>query len=182
LEASFSGLCVVFVSRVLWTVRVSWRGGPSAQKTRVLSERNAPLYHTGTTQCCSYTPCTTGDRQCHSNGSISQVVQRLCMPFPGDCISQARNGRGIKETAFKPLGKQPVGLLGACMCSDSAKQWARGWYIAGPAINPVQGFSTLPDLHWEFLRLWTGFELSSSCANLPCYAPNRNRNSFCVMI
>jgi hypothetical protein len=24
------------------------------------------------------------------------------MPFPGDCISQARNGRDMKETAFKP--------------------------------------------------------------------------------
>jgi hypothetical protein len=48
--------------------------------------------------------------------------------------------------------------------------------IAGPAINPVQGFRTLPDLHWEFLRLLAGFELPSSCANLPCYASNRNRN------
>jgi hypothetical protein len=34
--------------------------------------------------------------------------------------------------------------------------------MAGLAINPVQVFSTLPDLHWEFLRLWTGFELPSS--------------------
>jgi hypothetical protein len=39
--------------------------------------------------------------------------------------------------------------------------------IAGPAINPVQVFRTLRVLHWEFLRLWTGFELPSSCANLP---------------
>jgi hypothetical protein len=48
--------------------------------------------------------------------------------------------------------------------------------MAGLAINPVQGFRTLRDLHWEFLRLWTGFELSSSWLNLPCYGPNRNRN------
>jgi hypothetical protein len=48
--------------------------------------------------------------------------------------------------------------------------------MAGLAINPVQGFRTCRDLHWEFLRLWTGFELPSSCVNLPCYAPNRNRN------
>jgi hypothetical protein len=53
--------------------------------------------------------------------------------------------------------------------------------MAGPGKNPVQVFSTLPDLHWEFLRLWTGFELPSSWVNLPCYGPNRNRNSFCVM-
>jgi hypothetical protein len=48
--------------------------------------------------------------------------------------------------------------------------------MAGPAINPVQVFSTLPDLHWEFLRLWTGFELPSSWINLPCYGTNLNRN------
>jgi hypothetical protein len=48
--------------------------------------------------------------------------------------------------------------------------------MAGPAINPVQVFSTLPDLHWEFLRLWTGFELPSSWNVLPCYGTNLNRN------
>jgi hypothetical protein len=31
--------------------------------------------------------------------------------------------------------------------------------MAGLGDNPVQGFRTLRDLHWEFLRLWTGFEL-----------------------
>jgi hypothetical protein len=49
-------------------------------------------------------------------------------------------------------------------------------YMAGPAINPVQVFRTLRDLHWEFLRLWTGFELPSSCHTLPCYATHLNRN------
>jgi hypothetical protein len=39
--------------------------------------------------------------------------------------------------------------------------------MAGPATNLVQVFRTLRDLHWEFLRLWTGFELSSSCVDLP---------------
>jgi hypothetical protein len=48
--------------------------------------------------------------------------------------------------------------------------------IAGYRITPVLGFWTLPDLHWEFLRLWTGFELSSSWPALPCYGPNLNRN------
>jgi hypothetical protein len=43
------------------------------------------------------------------------------------------------------------------------------------------GFRTKRELHWEFLRLRTGFGLSSSCINLPCYALNLNRNSFCVM-
>jgi hypothetical protein len=47
-----------------------------------------------------------------------------------------------------------------------------GARMAGPAINPVQVISTLS----EFLRLWTGFELSSSWSNLPCCGVNLNRN------
>ena len=48
--------------------------------------------------------------------------------------------------------------------------------MAGPGNNPVQGFGTLPDLHWEFLRLWTGFELPSSWIALPGYGSDLNRN------
>jgi hypothetical protein len=48
--------------------------------------------------------------------------------------------------------------------------------MAGPAINPVQGFRTCRDLHWEFLRLWTGFELPSSWRRLHCYGASTNRN------
>ena len=48
--------------------------------------------------------------------------------------------------------------------------------MAGPGNDPVQVFSTLSDLHWEFLRLWTGFELPSSWTALPCYGLDRNRN------
>jgi hypothetical protein len=48
--------------------------------------------------------------------------------------------------------------------------------MAGPGVNPVQGFRTLRAGHWEFLRLWTGFELSSSWLNLPCDGLNLNRN------
>jgi hypothetical protein len=39
--------------------------------------------------------------------------------------------------------------------------------MAGWGNNPVQVFRTLRDLHWEFLRLRTGFELPSSCAKVP---------------
>ena len=49
-------------------------------------------------------------------------------------------------------------------------------YMAGYRITPVLVFWTKRELHWEFLRLWTDFELPSSCVNLPCYASNRNRN------
>jgi hypothetical protein len=48
--------------------------------------------------------------------------------------------------------------------------------MAGPGKKPVQGLSTLPDLHWGFLRLWTGFELPSSWRALPCYGADLNRN------
>jgi hypothetical protein len=48
--------------------------------------------------------------------------------------------------------------------------------IAGLAINLVQVFRTKCELHWEFLRLWTGFELSSSWRRLPCYGASSNRN------
>jgi hypothetical protein len=48
--------------------------------------------------------------------------------------------------------------------------------MAGPGNDPVQVFRTLRDLHWEFLRLWTGFELPSSWHTLSCYGTHRNRN------
>jgi hypothetical protein len=48
--------------------------------------------------------------------------------------------------------------------------------MAGLGNNLVQVFSTGLPLHWEFLRLRTGFELPSSCITLPDYASNRNRN------
>jgi hypothetical protein len=51
-----------------------------------------------------------------------------------------------------------------------------GCHIAGPAINPVQVYRTLPGDVREFLRPWTGFELSSSWSALPCYGADLNRN------
>jgi hypothetical protein len=53
--------------------------------------------------------------------------------------------------------------------------------MAGLAMNPVQGFRTLRDLHWEFSRLWTGFELPSSWPDLPCDGLNLNRNNLDFM-
>jgi hypothetical protein len=48
--------------------------------------------------------------------------------------------------------------------------------IAGSLITPVLVFRTKRELHWEFLRLWTGFELPSSWRRLPCYGASSNRN------
>jgi hypothetical protein len=47
--------------------------------------------------------------------------------------------------------------------------------MAGLGNNLVQVFSTGRANHWEFLRLWTGFELPSSCRTLPCYAAHLNQ-------
>ena len=48
-------------------------------------------------------------------------------------------------------------------------------------MNPVQVFWTLPGFVLEFLRLRTGSELPSSCAEVPCYALLLNRNSLDFM-
>jgi hypothetical protein len=48
--------------------------------------------------------------------------------------------------------------------------------MAGCRITPVLVFWTLRVRIWEFLRLWTGFELPSSWTALPCYGLDRNRN------
>jgi hypothetical protein len=48
--------------------------------------------------------------------------------------------------------------------------------MAGPGNGPVQVYRTLPGFDWEFLRLWTDFELPSSWLNLPCDGLNLNRN------
>jgi hypothetical protein len=48
--------------------------------------------------------------------------------------------------------------------------------MAGPATDLVQGFRTGRANHWEFLRLWTGFELPSSWHTLPAYGTNLDRN------
>jgi hypothetical protein len=53
--------------------------------------------------------------------------------------------------------------------------------MAGLSNNPVQVFATGRDLHWEFLRLLTGFELPSSWIALPDYGSDLNRNSYCFM-
>jgi hypothetical protein len=48
--------------------------------------------------------------------------------------------------------------------------------MAGLGNDPVQVYRTGRANHWEFLRLWTGFELPSSWIALPDYGSNRNRN------
>jgi hypothetical protein len=48
--------------------------------------------------------------------------------------------------------------------------------MAGYRITPVLVFWTGRDLHWEFLRIWAGFELPSSWIALPDYGSDLNRN------
>ena len=131
LEANFSGLRVVCGSCLVASSGF-WRGGPSAQKTRVLGGRNAPLYHTGTTQCCSY---GLDDRQCHSNGPISQVGQWL------HAISWRLHTRGKERQGYQRNGVQTArkatsGLAG-CICSKSVPM-TRGWQ-GQVAVSQVGG-------------------------------------------
>jgi hypothetical protein len=46
--------------------------------------------------------------------------------------------------------------------------------MAGLGNNLVQGFSTGLPLHWEFLRLRTGFELPSSWIVVPDFGSDLN--------
>jgi hypothetical protein len=66
----------------------------------------------------------------------------------------APRARGLTSPA-----KGPQGWV---QCEDRLPY---GWI----GHKPGSGLSDMP-------RLWTGFELPSSCINLPCYALNRNRN------
>jgi hypothetical protein len=48
--------------------------------------------------------------------------------------------------------------------------------MVGLGNDPVQVYRTKLRLHWEFLRLRTGFELPSSWRTLPAYGAHLNRN------
>jgi hypothetical protein len=76
--------------------------------------------------------------------------------------------------------KQFLRLLARTNSATQAKRqhvlFGRRLLMAGCRITPILGFWPLRVRMWEFLRLWTGFELLSSCPVLPCYAPNRNQN------
>jgi hypothetical protein len=60
-----------------------------------------------------------------------------------------------------------------CLLAFSPLQVLR---MAGLGKDLVQVFATGLPLHWELLRLWTGFELPSSWSALPAYGAHRNRN------
>jgi hypothetical protein len=73
------------------------------------------------------------------------------------------------------LGGWLLNGLPRCFAVRGAAR-GRKFNIAGLGKKQVQGFRTLRDLHWEFLRLWTGFELPSSWRTLPAYGAHLNRN------
>ena len=116
-----SRVCAWFVGRVLWPVRVSGEAahlprkrGCSVEETRHCTTQAPPSAAPTAWTTGSATP--TGPFRRWGSG---------CMPFPGDCIPEARNGRGIKETAFKPPREATSGLA-RCICSKSVTM-ARGW-------------------------------------------------------
>jgi hypothetical protein len=86
----------------------------------------------------------------------------------------------MSQNAFQ-MQQASVGGLGTQNSSSIFGTLPPHGNMAGPGNDPVQVYRTGRDLHWEFLRLWTGFELPSSWRRLPCYGADLNRNSFCVM-
>jgi hypothetical protein len=89
---------------------------------------------------------------------------------PGPVCIEGGVSRWLAGVVVWGCGPAPAPIRGAWGASSIRV------VMAGPASNPVQGFRTSRDLHWEFLRLWTGFELPSSCTEVPCYALNLNQN------
>jgi hypothetical protein len=87
----------------------------------------------------------------------------------GSCLVLIRRGCNASDKLLKPV------------CGDSVSRRAlagrRRWGMAGLGNDPVQVYRTGRANHWEFLRLWTGFELPSSWANPPGYGPNLNPES-----
>jgi hypothetical protein len=81
-------------------------------------------------------------------------------------------GTGCCRCARLPLLPQ----AGAGVVALVALVVVHSRFVAGLRNNPVQVFRTLRGFDWEFLRLRTGFGLSSSWNALPCYGRNRNRN------
>jgi hypothetical protein len=73
-----------------------------------------------------------------------------------------------KKIAFEFEQKERDYLLWGCF------RWS--FAMAGPGNDPVQVYRTGRANHWEFLRLWTGFELPSSWSALPCYGADLDRN------
>jgi hypothetical protein len=78
---------------------------------------------------------------------------------------------------MKPAGKIEEDGRKALVHNRATQMAAHGFGdMAGLATDLVQVFRTGRANHWEFLRLWTGFELSSSWRRLPCYGASANRN------
>jgi hypothetical protein len=158
LEASFSGLCVVCGSCLVASSGFMERrpicpenAGAQWKKRGIVPHRHHPvlLLRPGR-------PAVPLQRAHFAGGAVA-----ACHLLPGDCISQARNGRGIKKTAFKPPGKQPVGLLGACALNPCQ------WHGAGRA-------------KWPFLRCGTPFRPPTALparAHKPNQAPNPTQPS-----
>jgi hypothetical protein len=67
------------------------------------------------------------------------------------------------------MGACALLMLRACAIAHAMCMYEWGHNMAGPGNDPVQVYRTGRANHWEFLRLWTGFELSSSWIALPDY-------------
>jgi hypothetical protein len=95
---------------------------------------------------------------------FSCASQRRGYQVPLSRPAAQRNSFCPNRRALGNEKKQKTVQFGCSLC------------MAGPGNDPVQVYRTKLRLHWEFLRLWTGFELPSSWSALPRYGANRKRN------
>jgi hypothetical protein len=96
----------------------------------------------------------------HGMGGCQQKTQQVFM--------QSLVVGGIH---YKRGSALPLVMHGFCVLRS-----VMGVAMAGYRITPVLVFWTGRALYWVEFTFETGFELPSSCVNLPCYASNLNRN------
>jgi hypothetical protein len=127
--------------------------------------------------------CLLTRRKCrlhrkNGNKSVSAVpfspVSAVAVASVAAAVARSPAARPVAAIAHSAVGGSRA------RCANRSLS-AKAQHMAGPGNNPVQVLSTGLPLHWEFLRLRTGFELPSSWSALPCYGADLNRNSFCVM-
>jgi hypothetical protein len=102
------------------------------------------------------------------------VLGLECRPLH---MSLPKLWKALKTESVNPFPRNVIAptlrfahTLKSTSCTTSGRVWL------DRATIQFSFFSTCRDLHWEFLRLWTGFELSSSWVDLPGYGLNLNRN------
>jgi hypothetical protein len=92
---------------------------------------------------------------------VSRALKQLRLDLPMGELKLGRSSGRRRSVGHLPR------LVSAHLLPELVEIFGCQWLMAGLGNNPVQVLSTGRANHWEFLRLWTGFELPSSCVDLP---------------